>query len=304
VRQGGHGGSDETASEAYYRPRPSALESCRVPELPEVEVTARALNAELAGQRIEAVRVHEPRLRWPVPAGLDRTLQGSTVLSVGRRGKYLLWQLPAGVLLAHLGMSGSWRVHAGRAPPRERHDHVEILAGASLARYHDPRRFGALLWHPAGDGPVQAHPLLARLGVEPLEPGFDGPFLHAALRGRSTPIKPLLLAGEVVVGVGNIYASEALFHAGIHPATPAGRIGAVRAERLAQAIGQVLELAIRVGGSSLRDFSRVDGASGRYTEFAQVYERAGQTCRRCGGTVRRAVQGQRATYFCPACQRR
>jgi formamidopyrimidine-DNA glycosylase len=283
-----------------------------MPELPEVEVTARALAQRFDGHPIDAVRVFERRLRWPVAPALARTLAGQRIGHIGRRGKYLLWHLQQGVLISHLGMSGSWRIHerrqesadgSARDPPRQLHDHVEIACDGALARLNDPRRFGALLWHPASRGDVLMHPLLAHLGIEPFDPRFDGEWLYAATRGRRSAIKQVLLAGGAVVGVGNIYAAESLYAARIHPQAEAGRIARVRYARLAAAIRAVLARAIEVGGSTLRDFSGADGVAGRYTEFAQVYGRAGQDCGRCGTPVRRLVQGQRATYFCPHCQR-
>jgi len=180
---------------------------------------------------------------------------------------------------------------------------VEMAADGSVARFNDPRRFGALLWHPHGAGDVLGHPLLAGLGLEPLGPLFTGLALFEGTRGRRGPIKQVLLAGDVVVGVGNIYATESLFAARIHPRTAAGRLGRARCERLAQAIGTVLRRAIAAGGSTLRDFSHTDGVTGRYTEFAQAYGRAGLPCPRCGTAIARIVQGQRATYYCPRCQR-
>jgi formamidopyrimidine-DNA glycosylase len=276
-----------------------------MPELPEVEVTARALSNRLAGSKIDAVRVHNRALRVPIARGFSRQVLGQSIRHVGRRGKYLLWQLDGGVIISHLGMSGSWRIHDGGAwPTREAHDHVEIACGNALARLNDPRRFGALLWHARRAGDVLAHPLLARLGIEPFDARFDGAYLHAATRGRRTAIKQLLLAGKIVVGVGNIYATESLFGAGIDPRTPAGRLSPARCEALAQAIRDVLARAIDAGGSTLRDFSNVDGLAGRYTLSAAAYDRVGEPCPRCGTRIRRIVQGQRATYFCPRCQSR
>jgi len=280
-----------------------------MPELPEVEVTARGLEQSLAGSEVAAVRVHERRLRWPVTAGLAKRLQGQRLLSVGRRGKYLLWRFPDGVLLCHLGMSGSWRLLPGVAPGREPHDHLEIdfsggAGGRVQARYNDPRRFGAVLWHANARGDVLAHPLLASLGIEPFDPAFGGPLLRAGLRGLRAPVKQALLAGKVVVGVGNIYASEALFAARIHPQARAGALGDERCARLAQAVRGILGQAIAAGGSTLRDFSHVDGLAGEYTVRALVYGREGEPCHRCGAAIRRIVQGARATYYCPSCQRK
>jgi formamidopyrimidine-DNA glycosylase len=277
-----------------------------VPELPEVEVTRRALAPHVEGRAIEAVVIRDHRLRWPVPVDLHERLHGRRVERLDRRGKYLLWHLADGVLISHLGMSGVWRVlpRAEGVPPPGRHDHADLVFARDCIRLTDPRRFGALLWHPAADGPVDAHPLLAGLGIEPFDPRFDGRWLHAGTRGRSAAIKQVLLAGTVVVGVGNIYASESLFRAGIDPRLPAQRLGPTRCARLAAAIREVLTEAIAVGGSTLRDFVGADGAEGYFMLDAFVYERAGQPCRVCGTPIRRLVQGQRATYFCRHCQRR
>jgi formamidopyrimidine-DNA glycosylase len=276
-----------------------------MPELPEVEVTRRTLADSLQGLDVSGVRIYDGRLRWPVPAGLPAALGGRTLLGVDRRGKYLLWRFEHGTLISHLGMTGSWRIHgSGPAPPRATHDHVDLRFDSKLARFTDPRRFGALLWHRNIDGDVDRHWLLASLGVEPLESGFDGEHLYRATRGRSASIKQVLLAGEAVVGVGNIYASESLFEAGIDPRVPAQRIGRLRYGRLAEAIRRVLGEAIAAGGSTLRDYTGADGAEGRYARQARVYDRDGQDCPVCGGPIRRIVQGQRATYWCPRCQRR
>jgi formamidopyrimidine-DNA glycosylase len=275
-----------------------------MPELPEVEVTARALARRFEGRRIDAVRVHDSRLRWKVPRDLGAALAGQRIERIARRGKYLLWYLPGGVLICHLGMSGSWRVYeAAAAPARQRHDHLELFCDGAVARLNDPRRFGAVLWHPRARGDALLHPLLASLGMEPFDPRFDGDLLFRATRGRRIAVKQMLLGGRVVVGVGNIYATESLFAARIHPAAQAGRIGRARYARLADSIRAVLQRAIEAGGSTLRDFSDTQGVEGSYTEHAQAYDRAGQPCPRCGTPIRRLVQGQRATYFCPRCQR-
>lgn len=275
-----------------------------MPELPEVEVTARALAQRFDGRRVQALRIHDGRLRWRVPRTLPAAVAGRRIEHVARRGKYLLWRLPEGVIISHLGMSGSWRIHEpGHVPPRLPHDHVELECDDAVARFNDPRRFGALLWHPRARGDVLEHPLLAGLGIEPFDPQFDGDWLFAATRGRRTAIKQLLLAGRDVVGVGNIYASECLFDARIHPQARAGRIGRERYARLAEAVGRVLARAIEAGGTTLRDFSSTEGVAGRYGQYAHVYGRDGLPCPRCATPVRRIVQGQRATYFCPACQR-
>jgi len=276
-----------------------------LPELPEVEVTARALGAAFAGQRVAAVHIYERRLRWRVPAALERELAGRRVEAIGRRGKYLLWRFEHGTLIAHLGMSGSWRIHrAGDVPPRRTHDHADIVFDSGVARYTDPRRFGALLWHPAAHGELARHPRLAALGAEPFDPAFDGDALYAATRARRAPIKQVLLAGDIVVGVGNIYASESLFVAGINPKLPSARLGRARCALLVAAIRSILRQAIDAGGSTLRDFAGADGVDGAFSRLASVYGRAGQPCLRCGTPVRRLLQGQRATYYCPRCQRR
>jgi formamidopyrimidine-DNA glycosylase len=277
-----------------------------MPELPEVEVTRRALAPVVEGRMLESVEVRERRLRWPVPTGLATTIVGRRVERIDRRGKYLLWRFERGTLISHLGMSGAWRVwpRTQPVPPPRPHDHVDLLFRAHCIRLTDPRRFGALLWHDVADGPVESHPLLAGLGIEPFDAAFTGGWLHRQLRTRSAPIKQVLLAGDVVVGVGNIYASESLFRAGINPKLPARRLGLARCEALAQAIRAVLAEAIAVGGSTLRDFIGTDGVEGYFMSDAFVYERAGQPCRVCATPITRLVQGQRATYYCRRCQRR
>lgn len=275
-----------------------------MPELPEVEVTRRALEPQLVGRALEAVVVRQPRLRQPVPEGLDVLLRGAVLEEIERRGKYLLWRFANGTLISHLGMTGVWRIHPRPAPAPRAHDHLDLVFRGALARLTDPRRFGAVLWHPAAAGDVLAHPALASLGVEPFDARFDGAWLHRHTRGRRVAIKPLLLGGQVVVGVGNIYCSESLFRAGIDPRSPAGRLSAPRYARLAAAVREVLAEAIAVGGSTLRDFVSAEGAEGYFMREAAVYGREDLPCRVCGTPVRRLVQGQRATYWCPRCQRR
>ncbi|MFP5461078.1 MAG: bifunctional DNA-formamidopyrimidine glycosylase/DNA-(apurinic or apyrimidinic site) lyase [Gammaproteobacteria bacterium] len=272
-----------------------------MPELPEVEVVRRGLQASVLGRSVRGAEVRVPRLRWPVPEGLEGSLRGQRLRAVERRGKYLLLRFDPGCLIVHLGMSGTLRFLPQPLPP-QRHNHVDLLFGHGVLRFRDPRRFGAMLWHPSGAGDPAAHPLLAGLGVEPLSGAFDGALLYRATRGRRVPIKQLLLAGTVVVGVGNIYASESLFRAGILPGTQAGRIGLERCERLAAAIRETLAEAIERGGSSLRDFVGSDGASGYFQLDCLVYGRAGQPCRNCGSPIRTRMQQQRATYWCPRCQ--
>ena len=269
-----------------------------MPELPEVEVTRRSFADRIAGARIERLWLGKP-LRWPLGVS-PQSLVGQQVLAVRRRGKYLLLDLDGGLLLLHLGMSGSLNF-AARQGPAGPHDHMDLVTDRGTLRLHDPRRFGALVWAPGEDAP-QAHKLLGRLGVEPLGPDFDAQMFHAGLRQRRAPIKQVLLAGDVVVGVGNIYASEALFRAGIRPTTRASRISLARATRLHAAVRDVLARAVAKGGSTLRDFSNAFGESGYFQLEAMVYDRAGQPCRVCGTAVRRLVQGQRATFWCPGCQ--
>jgi formamidopyrimidine-DNA glycosylase len=277
-----------------------------VPELPEVEVTRRALAPYVERKTVESVIVRDPRLRWPVPLRLSALLAGRTVERLRRRGKYLLWEFAHGTLISHLGMSGAWRVWPRRraAPAPGKHDHVDILFAAACVRLTDPRRFGALLWHEALKGDVAAHPLLAGLGIEPFDARFDGAWLYRHTRSRAASIKQVLLGGDVVVGIGNIYASESLFRARISPKRSARRIGLVRYEALATAVREVLAEAIAVGGSTLRDFVGADGADGYFMLDARVYDRAGEPCRVCATPIVRVVQGQRATYYCRVCQRR
>jgi formamidopyrimidine-DNA glycosylase len=269
-----------------------------MPELPEVEVTRRGIAPRVVGKTITGVAVREPRLRWPVPAEV-KALAGRRVRSVERRAKYLLLDCGDGHLILHLGMSGSLRlVAAGTVPGK--HDHVDIAFGRALLRLRDPRRFGAVLW--TRQAPA-VHPLIRHLGLEPLSRAFGAARLRALARGARVAIKPFLMDAKRIVGVGNIYASESLFLAGIHPRRRAGRLSAAECARLAAAVKRTLRTAIRAGGSSLRDFVGSDGAQGYFQRRAWVYDRAGQKCRRCGGEIRRFVQGQRATYFCPQCQK-
>jgi formamidopyrimidine-DNA glycosylase len=277
-----------------------------MPELPEVEVTRRGIARHLTGKAIDAVVVRDARLRWPVDPRLAERLKGASITAVGRRGKYLL--LPcerqgalAGTLILHLGMSGSLRVVAP-GTPAAKHAHFDLIVGDRVLRLTDPRRFGAVLWHPARRGPVERHALLAGLGVEPFGREFTPALLHRATRGRRVAVKQALLAGDIVVGVGNIYASEALFGAGLRPQTPAGRVSLARYAKLAAEVRGVLARAIRKGGSTLRDFTRSDGASGYFQLEYKVYDRAGLPCRVCATPIRRVVQGQRSTFYCPRCQ--
>lgn len=273
-----------------------------MPELPEIEVTRRGIAPHVEGQRLRRFVVRDARLRWPVPPELAAATEGQVVRAADRRGKYLLLHFDNGTQLIHLGMSGSLRLVEPDLLPT-RHDHVDWVFEHGILRLRDPRRFGAVLWHPADAGPVLAHPRLSALGIEPFDPAFTGELLYRATRTRRTPIKQALLSGDIVVGVGNIYASESLFRAGIHPVTPAARLSAVRCERLVRHIRDTLADAIAAGGSSLRDFVQSDGSSGYFQIDSRVYGRAGDPCRVCGTPIRRIVQFQRATFYCPRCQR-
>jgi len=272
-----------------------------MPELPEVETTRRGILPHVRGRRVSAVVVRDGRLRWPVPQDLAGLLTGRTVRDVRRRGKYLLFDLDDATLLIHLGMSGSLRVlHSPPAPPRK-HDHVDVLLDdGSLLRYHDPRRFGAVLWL---DADPSQHSLLRDLGPEPLDEHFDGSYLYRCSRGRRSSVKQFLMDGHIVVGVGNIYASEALFLAGISPRRQAGRVAAKRYDALALAVREVLGSAIAQGGTTLRDYVNGDGASGYFQQSLCVYGRGGEPCIRCGSPVRVSRTGQRSTFHCPNCQR-
>lgn len=273
-----------------------------MPELPEVEVTRRGVEPHLTGQRVTDVIMRREGLRWPFPPNLPALLRGQLVQSAGRRGKYLLLHFAHGTVLIHLGMSGHLRVLPAATPVRQ-HEHIDIVMGETALRMTDPRRFGAVLWHDAGAGDVGGHPLLHKLGVEPLEPDFDAGLLHRQTRKRSASIKQVLLAGDIVVGVGNIYASESLFKARIHPETPANKISLARYRLLVPAIRDTLAEAIRQGGSTLKDFTGVDGQSGYFQQTYFVYDRAEAPCRLCGHPVRQIRQGQRSTFYCPHCQK-
>lgn len=270
-----------------------------MPELPEVETTRRGIEPHLLGHRIERVIVRDARLRWPVPPELAQALQGQRIDAVERRAKYLLLRTTAGTAILHLGMSGSLRI-VPSVSPAERHDHVDlVLDNGQALRLRDPRRFGALLW--TRDDPLR-HPLLVNLGPEPLSPAFDGERLYRLSRGRRAPVKTFIMDGHVVVGLGNIYANEALFRARIHPARAAGKIGRERYALLAEAAKSVLNAAIMAGGTTLRDFVREDGQPGYFRIELQVYGHAGEPCPACGTAIRQMIIGQRSTYYCPHCQ--
>jgi formamidopyrimidine-DNA glycosylase len=271
-----------------------------MPELPEVETTRRGLAPVVTGRTIVAVRVSERRLRWPLPAGFEAALTGRRVLRIDRRAKYLLLTTDAGTLLVHLGMSGSLRVLAADSA-RKAHDHVDfVLDSGRAVRFNDPRRFGSM--HFIRGAPAR-HRLLRALAPEPLGAGFDADYLWARTRGRRAAIKTLIMNAAIVVGVGNIYASEALFRARLSPRRAAGRLSRAEVARLVSAIKRVLAAAIRAGGTTLRDYVSADGSPGYFRQKLFVYERGGAPCRVCRARVRHAVQGQRSTYWCPSCQR-
>lgn len=271
-----------------------------MPELPEVEVTRRGIAPQVEGRRITALVVRNHALRWPVPRDLPRTATGLRVTRVDRRAKYLLFDCESGWLILHLGMSGSLRVVACGTPPAL-HDHVDIEFDNGCAlRLHDPRRFGALLWC---EGDPAAHALIAHLGPEPFADVVNGAWLHARLRGRKAPIKNMLMDSRLLVGVGNIYASEALFHAGIRPGRAAGRLSLKECGALVDTVRATLARAIEAGGSTLRDFVQSDGSSGYFQQSHYVYDRAGEPCRVCAAPIKQARFSQRSTFYCPRCQR-
>ena len=270
-----------------------------MPELPEVEITRRGIAPLVEGKVITGVAVRERRLRWPVPGDLARTLGGLSVRRLLRRGKYLLFDCGKGWLIVHLGMSGSLRVVHPRVEPRP-HEHLDIAFGNAVLRLRDPRRFGAVLWTAADPG---VHPLIAGLGVEPLSPEFTTDYLHRATRGRHAQIKPILMNSAIVVGVGNIYANESLFRAGVLPRRRAGRLSRAQCDKLVAAVRETLEAALAAGGSSLRDFVHSDGSLGWFQQRYFVYDRAGLPCRVCGTPIRAQRLGQRSSFYCPVCQK-
>lgn len=277
-----------------------------MPELPEVEVSRQGLLPHLVGQRIERTIFRVPRLRYALTGELAETLAGRRIVAIVRRGKYLLFDCESrqdargGWLILHLGMSGSLRL----VPPEaawQKHDHVDLVFARTILRFRDPRRFGALLWHPGAD--IDDHPLLAIQGIEPLSPQFDGDWLYAATRRRASPIKPLLMDSHVIVGIGNIYAAESLFLAGVSPLRRADRLSRAQCLRLAEAVRTTLLRAIVAGGSSVRDYVHSDGGAGGFQIQCAVYDRAGAPCIACGQPVRRARQSGRSSFYCPHCQK-
>lgn len=271
-----------------------------MPELPEVETTRRGLEPHLVGATVTDVVIRNARLRWPVPGDLPQVLHGHAIRTLRRRAKYLLVEFEHGTLILHLGMSGSLRIQPVDTPP-EKHDHFDLrLSNGTLMRLRDPRRFGAVLWH---EGDIAQHPLLAALGPEPLGTGFDAAHLYRITRHRSVSIKQCIMDNHTVVGVGNIYANEALFRAGIKPQLAAGKLSRDRCARLAEEIRATLTEAIAQGGSTLRDFVNASGQPGYFQQSYWVYGRAGEPCRRCGAAIRQIKQGQRSSFYCTTCQR-
>ena len=278
-----------------------------MPELPEVEVTRLGIAPHLEGRKVSAVKVIDGRLRWPVPGTLPKILTGQQVHSIDRRGKYLLIEMDSGHLLIHLGMTGTLRVLPS-TDPLKLHDRVTFEFGKLSLRLHDPRKFGAVLWHPKTKGPIEKNVLLQKLGVEPFSPEFVGELgadiLYQSSLKRTMAVKQFLLAGQAVVGVGNIYCSESLFEAGIHPAKAAGKLTRPQCVRLAQAVRLILKKAIDAGGSSLKDFVNSEGDPGHFMVQTKVYDRKDLPCKVCKTPIKQIVQGQRSTYFCSQCQKR
>ncbi len=270
-----------------------------MPELPEVETTRRGITPYLLGQMITHVVIRNSNLRWPITHNLLTILKGLRIQNVTRRAKYLLLDCGAGTLILHLGMSGSLRIQS--AEPPQKHDHFDLLlSNKKILRLKDPRRFGAVLWY---TGDIRQHPLLIKLGPEPLTDNFNAKLLFEKTRGKGTNIKETIMNSHVVVGVGNIYANEALFHAGINPKIASGKISFRRYEKLVLAIQETLQKAIAAGGSSLRDFVKSDGKPGYFQQQYWVYGRSGQICHKCSGVIKQIKQGQRSSFYCTRCQR-
>lgn len=269
-----------------------------MPELPEVETSRRGIEPWIVDTTITNVVVRDRRLRWPIARGVERQLRGQTIQSVGRRAKYLLINTGNGTAILHLGMTGSVFI-VDRDTPAGIHDHFDIeLDSGKTLRFRDPRRFGSFQ---LSKDPLK-HPLLAKLGPEPLGDEFDGKYLWHKSRGRKVSVKPFIMNAQIVVGVGNIYASESLFLAGINPKRAAGRIASHRYDALADSIRDILSRAIKAGGTTLRDFYGGDGEPGYFKQQLEVYDREGEHCRCCDTVIRAFVQGQRSTYYCKSCQ--
>ncbi len=269
-----------------------------MPELPEVEVSRLGITPHILGQTVTAVNIYHPTLRWPVPEEV-KNLEGRRIESVERRAKYLLIGAEPGAMILHLGMSGNLRV-VDRSVPLKKHDHVEILFDNGKAlRLNDPRRFGACLWQPAGS----RHTVLEKLGPEPLTDEFDAAYLFEASRGKKTAIKQFIMDNNVVVGVGNIYANESLFKAGIHPKREAGKVSKARYQQLVPVIKETLTAAIGQGGTTLKDFAQSDGKPGYFAQELLVYGRKGEPCPECAEPLKEIRLGQRSTVYCAKCQR-
>ena len=271
-----------------------------MPELPEVESVRSTLAPLVVGQTIRAVTVYNPALRWPIAATLPQQVQGQVVRSVGRRAKYLLLRTQAGALIIHLGMTGRL-VRTPLGEPPARHDHVDIVLDDHLLRYHDPRRFGSMEWHP---GSPESYPRFAKLGPEPLSADFSPQHLAKALRRRSAPIKAALMDSAVVAGLGNIYVSEVLHRAGVHPLSRACDLPPAQLEAITRQTAAVLQQAIAAGGSSLNDYVDAEGRPGSFQDQHRVYDREGQPCNTCGTAIENVTVGARASFYCPRCQRR
>jgi formamidopyrimidine-DNA glycosylase len=271
-----------------------------MPELPEVETTLRGIAPHLNGQTVADVIIRNAKLRWPIPKDLPKLLHGQVIRGLQRRAKYLLIYFDHGTLILHLGMSGSLRILTTPISP-DKHDHFDlVLTNGVIMRLRDPRRFGAVLWHA---GELSAHPLLSKLGPEPLLDGFNGDYLYRATRKRSAAIKLVIMDSHIVVGVGNIYANEALFRAGIKPQLSAGKISRLRCDQLVNEIRSTLGESIALGGSSLRDYVDSDGKQGYFQQHYWVYGRAKEACTKCGTSIRQIKQGQRSSFYCPSCQK-
>ncbi|MDO4248304.1 MAG: bifunctional DNA-formamidopyrimidine glycosylase/DNA-(apurinic or apyrimidinic site) lyase [Neisseria sp.] len=273
-----------------------------MPELPEVETTLRGISPHISGKTVAAVLVRQPKLRWHVPAGLAGTLENQTLIRCGRRAKYLLLHFQTGILIIHLGMSGSLRIFTpGTAPAAGKHDHADfVFTDGTLLRYRDPRRFGAILWFA---GIAEHHPLLAKAGPEPLDSAFDADYLHRSLQKRKCAVKLAIMDNSLVVGVGNIYANESLFRSAISPRRPANEVTRKEAALLCREIKAVLQRAIETGGSTLRDFVDSEGNSGYFQQEYAVYGRHKLACPNCGSPIQKTTLGQRGTFFCPHCQK-
>ncbi len=271
-----------------------------MPELPEVETTRRGIEPHVLGHIVEGVVVRQNQMRWPVPGDLHEKISNKTILGLNRRGKYIIFTFDAGSLIVHLGMSGSLRIAEAHAPIKK-HDHIDILFPDGIClRYHDPRRFGCLVW---AEGDPLTHPLLANLGPEPFDKSFSGGYLYETGQNRKSSVKSFIMDSHIVVGVGNIYANESLFKAGIDPKRAAGRIGLQRYENLVKQIVEVLGQAIIQGGTTLRDFVNASGNPGYFQQTLAVYGREGEPCLLCASPIRSIRLAQRSTFFCPRCQR-